>query len=277
MTTVPFGHIESQTPDRYCVGCGYNLRGLGPGHCPECGRVSDGREHSGVRVPWAHRTRIGTFEAYWRTVLLVCFRPGAFAARFHWPHVRHHDSPAFRCWTIACAVASTTLAAAGAAWHLRFSNVAMAVLLGALAPSAAVFFYAATGLTGFFTGPRPLSDTSEEAFRAGIVNDYASAALAWTPLPAGVVCAGAGFAKMIGPEVAGYLFPVALLLAVAIGVLWLGDVLVAFGEALSLGPAGLLLAAVLFPVRCAGLAILTAVFVFVPLACCVGGLISLRP
>jgi hypothetical protein len=151
------------------------------------------------------------------------------------------------------------------------------VLLGALLPSAAAFFFGATELAGFFTGPRPVSDTSEEGFRAGIINDYASAALAWTPVPALVLCAGAAASRVIGAAAADYVFSFALLLFAVIAVLWLGNVLVVFGQSLALGPAGLALAAVFFPIRCAGLAILTLVFIFLPLACCVGGLISLRP
>jgi hypothetical protein len=185
VTTASLGHITdpaagdpADDADRYCLGCGYNLRGLEAVHCPECARLSDGREQAGLRLPWVQRRRIGAFEAYWRTVLLVTFRPGEFAGRFHWPRVRHHGSPGFRGCTIACGSASAALAAAGAAWHFRLSAMGTVVLLGALLPSAAAFFYGATELTGFFTGPRPLSDTSEEGFRARIVNDYASAALA---------------------------------------------------------------------------------------------------
>jgi hypothetical protein len=55
-----------------------------------------------------------------------------------------------------------------------------------------------------------------------------------------------------------------------------GNVLAIFGQALDLGPVELTLAAVFFPVRFAGLAVLTVVFLFLPLACCVGGIISLR-
>ena len=39
----------------------------------------------------------------------------------------------------------------------------------------------------------------------------------------------------------------------------------------------LLLAAIFFPLRFGGMAVLTVLFVFAPLACAVGGLISLGP
>jgi hypothetical protein len=54
-------------------------------------------------------------------------------------------------------------------------------------------------------------------------------------------------------------------------------VLVLFGRALSLGRGILVVAAVFFPVRFAGMVVLTTLFVFAPLACAVGGLISLTP
>jgi hypothetical protein len=273
------GH-DRDGADCYCPGCGYDLRGLAHDRCPECGRVARRGDRCGVRLPWTQRARLGTAEAFWRTAALVTFRPDEFAARFHWQHVRHHGSAGFRRRTVACAAAASVLAAAGFAWHARLSAHATSVLLGALLPSALAFFYAATELAGFFAGPRPPSDTSEEGFRAAIVNDYASAALAWTPLPALLACAGAAAARADlspGPAAADYLFSLALLCCAAIAVLWLADVLAVFGRALSIGPAGLFLAAVVFPLRFAGLAVLTAVFVFLPLACCVGGLISLRP
>jgi hypothetical protein len=52
-------------------------------------------------------------------------------------------------------------------------------------------------------------------------------------------------------------------------------VLVLFGRALALRTVLLVVAAVFFPVRFAGLVVLTTLFIFAPLACAVGGLISL--
>ena len=268
--------------DWFCLGCGYDLRGMAeePGRaprCPECGRRFDRSEQAGLRAPWVQRNRLGVMAAYWRTVWLVTFRPHEFAERFDWPHVRHHGSTSFRNMTVACATVSVTTAAAAAAWEARFSGVGVAVVLSALLPSAAVFFYGATELAGFFAGPRLSPDSSEEAFRAGVVNDYASAALAWTPLPALAACAAAAAGRVAPGHAADYALAAALLLTVAVCVLWVGDVLVLFGKALELRTGGVVLAAVLFPLRIAGVAVLTILFVFAPIACCVGGLISLRP
>src|SRR4051812_39955678 len=263
--------------DAYCFGCGYNLRGLAGGRCPECGRAIDPQEHGGVDAPWVHRHRIGELRAFWKTAALATFRPAEFAGRFHWPRVRFHGSHTFRWWTVAWAAASVVVAAAALAWRYRFTATSQVVIAGALAPSALLFMYGATELAGFFTGPRLPSDASEEVFRAQMVNDYASAALAWSPVPALVLCAGVAAGRLFAGPVDQVLFLVAGALAAWVGVLWVSGVLVLFGKALSLGTGVIVLAAIFVPVRFAGMAILTALFIFAPLACAVGGLISLAP
>ena len=263
--------------EHYCLSCGYNLRGLAGGRCPECGRVIDRHEHEGFRAPWVERHRIGVLVAFWQTAALVTFRPGEFAGRFQWPRVRFHGSHLFRWWTVGSAAGAVVVAAAAVAWREGIGPLGLLMLVVALAPSAVLFVYGATELAGFFTGPRLSSDTSEEVFRAHMVNDYASAALAWTPVPAGVVCTAIGAGRLFGAIPEQVLFLIAAALAAWIGVLWLGGVLVLFGRALSLGTPALVLAAIVFPVRFAGIAVLTMLFVFAPLLCAVGGLISLRP
>lgn len=286
MTTVPLDITiqpkDVEAADLFCLGCGYDLRGLlgdadPDARCPECGRRFDPAEHAGLRAPWPYRSRAGAWNAYWHTAALVTFRPAEFAARFRWAQVRHHGSPAFRSITVASAAAAVVLAAAAGAWHARLTGVGVAILLAALVPTTLAFFYAATDLAGFFTGPRLASDTSEEAFRAQIVNDYASAALAWVPLPALAACGAAVLEKLSAGHAAEYALSAATVLTFAVCMLWVGNVLVLFGKALELRPASLVLAAVFFPLRCAGVAILSVLFVFAPIACCVGGLISLRP
>jgi hypothetical protein len=215
--------------------------------------------------------------AYWRTAAAVTFRPGEFAGRFHWPRVRYHGSHVFRLWTIGSATAALMLCAAAAAWRANLSAAGTIVVLGAMLPAAALFLYSATELTGFFAGPRLPSDTSEEVFRARMTGDYASAALAWTPVPAVVCCAGVGAGKLFDAPIGDALLILASALAAWVGLLWMTGVLVLFGRALSLSAPALVLAAVFFPIRVAGLAVLVGLFVFGPLACGIGGLISLTP
>ena len=259
----------------YCVGCGYNLRVLAGGRCPECGRPIDRQEHDGLDAPWVHRRRLGALAAYWQTAALVTFQPGDFARRFHWPRVRFHGSHQFRLWTVSVAAGAVVMAAMAVAWRYGVGWTGMAVLGGAVAPSAMLLMYGATELAGFFTGPRLPSDTSEEVFRAQMVNDYASAALAWTPVPAAVLVIAVAAGRLLAGPFDQALFLAAAALAAWIGVLWVGGVLVLFGQALSLRTPLLVVAAVFFPVRFAGLVVLTTLFIFAPLACAVGGLISL--
>jgi hypothetical protein len=261
--------------ERYCFACGYNLRGLAGGRCPECGRPIERNEHEGLDAPWVRRSHGGSFDAFWHTAALVTFRPGDFARRFHWPRVRFHGSQVFRLWTVATAAGAIVIAALAVAWQFRVGWTGLAVLAGAVAPSAMLLMYGATELAGFFTGPRLPSDTSEEVFRARMVNDYASAALAWTPAPALLLLAGVAAGKLVDGPVDTSLYLLAAALAAWIGVLWVGDVLVMFGHALDVRTGVLVLAAVVFPIRFAGLVALTAMFIFAPLACAVGGLISL--
>jgi hypothetical protein len=285
-SAVPVANLNtdaSRNADVYCLGCGYNLRGLeGEGaaadaRCPECGRPFDALEYAGVRAPWVERHRVGHFAAYWHTVLLVTFRPLEFAGRFRWPQVRFHGSAQFRRLTVAWASGAAVLAAAALAWHLRVPPVGFLIVLGAVAPSAALFFYCATEFKGYFTGPRLPTDTSEEGFRARIVNDYASAALAWLAVPAGVVCFAVVLEKLYPGPMTEWVFTAAVALLAWVLVLWATDVLVLFGAALALGRGAMVLTGVFFPLRFAGMALMIALFIFAPLACAVGGLVSMRP
>ncbi len=54
--------------DVLCARCGYNLRGLDTGHCPECGIEFDPEDLRNSQIPWAHRKKIGWFLAFWKTV-----------------------------------------------------------------------------------------------------------------------------------------------------------------------------------------------------------------
>jgi hypothetical protein len=53
--------------DRFCIGCGYNLRGLSSEQCPECGLPIDTAR--GSEIAWEGRRGIGTARTFWRTML----------------------------------------------------------------------------------------------------------------------------------------------------------------------------------------------------------------
>ena len=71
--------------DLCCPHCGYNLRGLTSGRCPECGNVFDLAAMSRSQIPWLHRAEVGRMRAWWRTCWMALRRPGQFAASINAP------------------------------------------------------------------------------------------------------------------------------------------------------------------------------------------------
>jgi hypothetical protein len=53
--------------DRFCIACGYNLRGLTSEQCPDCGLPIDTAR--GSAVAWEGRKEIGTVRAFRRTMM----------------------------------------------------------------------------------------------------------------------------------------------------------------------------------------------------------------
>src|SRR5688500_6888706 len=83
--------------DLFCPGCGYDLRAIDSGRCPECGLPVD-RTAGVSRIPWAHRRRIGWARAYSRTVWLATFRTRKLAAEVERP-VDYRAAQQFRLVT----------------------------------------------------------------------------------------------------------------------------------------------------------------------------------
>ena len=71
--------------DIYCPHCGYNLRGLTSGRCPECGNVCDLATMSRSLIPWLHRAEVRRVRAWWQTCWMALRRPGQFAASINAP------------------------------------------------------------------------------------------------------------------------------------------------------------------------------------------------
>jgi hypothetical protein len=63
---------EEAEDDRFCIGCGYNLRGLNSEQCPECGLPIDTAQ--GSEIAWEARNEIGVLRAFWRTMMRGTFR-----------------------------------------------------------------------------------------------------------------------------------------------------------------------------------------------------------
>ncbi|HEX4056139.1 MAG TPA: hypothetical protein VHX86_17900 [Tepidisphaeraceae bacterium] len=81
--TGPTPATDEASFDRFCVGCGYNLRALTSDRCPECGLRLD--EAAYAPVPWEGRRHIGTYRAFWRTVFLATLHPKRLAGAIALP------------------------------------------------------------------------------------------------------------------------------------------------------------------------------------------------
>jgi hypothetical protein len=69
--------------DRFCIGCGYNIRGIVSDRCPECGLKVGGVDESSV--PWEGRKRLGLRQAFERTVWMGMFQTRRLAAARSFP------------------------------------------------------------------------------------------------------------------------------------------------------------------------------------------------
>src|ERR1700683_1647317 len=89
--------LEQSESARYCVGCGYNLRGLESARCPECGMEFDKAGHSSLA--WEHRRRLGRRKAFWATMRMAACQPRRLAESVGGP-VNYRSARNFR-WIVA--------------------------------------------------------------------------------------------------------------------------------------------------------------------------------
>lgn len=122
--------------DIRCQQCGYDLRGLTYGRCPECGYPFTERTVFGTRLPWIHRAVIGFNDAYWRTISLVIAHPERFARdASSGTRLIERDGTYFRWLTIAIAFGPAMILTGFALGHalsgraLLWGLVAAAVLV----------------------------------------------------------------------------------------------------------------------------------------------------
>jgi len=79
--------------DRFCIACGYNIRGLTSDRCPECGLKVGGVDESSV--PWEGRNRLGLRRAFQRTAWMGTFQTRRLATARSFP-VDGRSARAFR-------------------------------------------------------------------------------------------------------------------------------------------------------------------------------------
>jgi hypothetical protein len=198
----------------FCPACAYDLRAIDSDRCPECGLRIDRTATGQSTLPWSHRHRLGYLRGYWRTCLLVCFRPQHFRAEVDRP-VSFADARAFRratVWIAYLPVAMVVIALYVATfvpptgWRRlteavsgfvpspleplilarptgAFRSVGYAMelfVLAALLLAIWLWFLAATGVASYWFHPRRLP--VERQNRAVALSYYACAPLALMPI-----------------------------------------------------------------------------------------------
>ena len=216
-----------QEYDVFCEGCGYSLLGLSTDRCPECGRHFDPTALPYARIPWLHRRRLGRWNAYWKTVWAVTFRPRDFAAELCRPvRISAEDARRFRRVTvhvaaIAGVIAITTLIVLTEGWAAPpgLAEPGLSILRFGLVftawGSSVNFLRLATDMPLFIWKGLPSLPETELA----PLHHYASAPLALLPVVAVVALAPSIIKSALGDPFDIYLILNAI--PVFLGVGWL--------------------------------------------------------
>ena len=185
----PAGEVPDEY-DVFCEACGYSLAGLTGDRCPECGARFEPKGLPYARIPWLHRKRLGRGNAYFRTVLMVCFFPARFARELCRPvRISASDARRFRHETmllptaltglvmlalVVAAIRNYILVSPLSPVDLVFIAVSAVALLGAVH----LFLYFATDMPLFIWKGLPAVKPAE----LSPVHQYACAPLAFSPL-----------------------------------------------------------------------------------------------
>lgn len=213
---------QPEAADLPCPFCGYNLHGITSPRCPECGGDIDYAALSQAHIPWEHRRQIGSWRAYWRTVVGFTFKPARWATARATPS--YADAVRFRALTVGVAFGVILLGVVGCRVCIKLpdaSNDRWAfyelfdpeyideTLLGlfrspvSLSVSLVAIFLALIAITGmpvffFRNSSMPISRQN----RALALAQYTCAPLAWLPLTIALLAATLGFnAWLISEEI----------------------------------------------------------------------------
>jgi hypothetical protein len=184
--------VSTPTSDTLiCPECSYDLRAITSEKCPECGLPIDRAALSVSHIPWEHRKQIGCIRAYWRTHLIVLFRPSLFAEEMNRP-LNYRDARLFR-QTIVCLASLPLIGTAIGFYASRFGPryLPTSDMLGWLLEgltlviallSIWLFMFASTGVGSYFSHPKNMPVVRQN--RAIAISFYGCAALSWVWLPA---------------------------------------------------------------------------------------------
>lgn len=206
MTDATGAAMDDNPLELVCPGCGYDLRAISSARCPECGLAIDRQSMSVSRIPWAHRKLIGRWRAYWRTNLMVIFRPRRLADEIVRP-VSFADAQRFRhvnvlaAWlTVLAWCAFVSTAYRKRVFHeLRYPGSHLGWWLEAAVFAAALFaswlaLLMMSGVGTYFFHPRGLPVMQQN--RGIALSYYACAPLAWLWLPAVFAGSVAGLSNL---------------------------------------------------------------------------------
>jgi hypothetical protein len=170
--------------DAFCQTCGYNLRGLETNRCPECGTEFDPSKLDVARIPWLQRLSIGTWRAYWGTIVLAMFHPIRFSVELWYaPRVDTKAASRFRriviTQSVVCAFVMALCISAEQFPPTRMFDRMIIVLIACFYAIASwVFVLIATDLISLSSAP---TQSSGDYLWRRALSYYASAPLALLP------------------------------------------------------------------------------------------------
>jgi hypothetical protein len=174
-------------PDAHCPQCDYNLHGLSPGPCPECGVMLRAGDLVASQIPWVHRHRIGGVRAFLGTLHFITSDLPTFLDELDHP-VNYEHARRFRAVCVWIAFGSYLLLAAvwaRMALARGAAGLGVAANLGIIAGTCVLvwlWLIAITRETAMFFHPRSVPVWKQN--RGIALSCYACMPLAVTPLPA---------------------------------------------------------------------------------------------
>lgn len=185
---LPPGGDDTPSTLLLCLECGYNLRGVVGGRCPECGHDLANLRSDQPLIPWVRRREIGAFRAYWSTVFWVSFKYKTFCEEVV-RDVDYRDAQRFRWITVGLIYLGVLIGSVGwyaLKWPRLVDDYQINDALKAIWPMAIIHVLIAMYLIGATGAPSYFFDRLDVGVRrrnsAIAMSYYTLGALAWTPV-----------------------------------------------------------------------------------------------